>query len=51
MEGSQETAVGRPGAASACGVPAAAKDKRYWEIWDGETWVFTQVPPPVTMDE
>lgn len=44
LEGGQETAVGRPGAASACSVPAVAKDKRYWEMWDG---VFTQVAAPM----
>ena len=47
LEGGQETAVGRPGAASACGVVAVAKDKRYWEMWDGQTGVFTQVAAPM----
>ena len=44
LEGGQETAVGRPGAASACGVPAAAEIKHFWEMWDGQTGIFTQVP-------
>lgn len=49
LEGGQETAVGRPGAASAYSVRLWLKTN-YWEMWDG---VFTQVCSTyaMTLDE